>query len=225
MSDARRHILERLRANRLQAAPQPHVYRKPLGWDREQRIRSFCERLRAVRGEVERLPGDAWIDWLNAALPRRGLRRVLLGTGDLAGRFAARAAPDLDLRRYARAIEPDKAALFHDVDVAITGARAGLAESGSLVLWPDVHEPRLMSLVPPVHVAVLDAACLYENFADMLAREDWTGGMPTNALLISGPSKTADIEQTLAYGIHGPSQLIVLLVDDDAPVPAQEAGA
>lgn len=229
MSDARQRILDRLRANRPRAVPRPPPYRKPLGWDREQRIRSFCERLRAVRGEVEHLPGglagDAWVDWLNEALPGRGLHRVLLGTGELAGRFAARAAPDLQLRRYDRAIEHDKAALFHEVDVAITGARAGLAESGSLVLWPDAQEPRLMSLVPPVHVAILDAARLYENFADMLASEAWNAGMPTNALLVSGPSKTADIEQTLAYGIHGPSQLIVLLVDADAPTSAQEAGA
>jgi L-lactate dehydrogenase complex protein LldG len=205
------------------------VYRKPLGWDREQRIQAFCDRLQAVRGEVERLPGglagDAWIDWLNEALPQRALNRVMLGTSELAERFAARAAPGLDLRRYARAIEHDKAALFHEVDVAITGARPGLAESGSLVLWPDAHEPRLMSLVPPVHVAVLETARLHENFAEMLDREDWADGMPTNALLISGPSKTADIEQTLAYGIHGPSQLIVLLVDGDAAPAAQEAHA
>jgi L-lactate dehydrogenase complex protein LldG len=42
-------------------------------------------------------------------------------------------------------------------------------------------------------------------------KEGWSNGMPTNALLISGPSKTADIQQTLAYGAHGPRELVVLL--------------
>lgn len=219
MDEARDRILQRLRSNRPRPAAQPGVYGKALGWDRERRVQVFTDRLRAVRGEVHRVAGDGWIDWLNDNLPSRALLRVLLGTGDLAVRFAARAAPRLELSRYGRAIEHDKAALFEQVDVAITGARAGLAESGSLALWPDAAEPRLMSLVPPVHVAVLDTARLYENFADMLAREDWAAGMPTNALLISGPSKTADIEQTLAYGIHGPSELIVLLVDAEPGKP------
>ena len=88
----------------------------------------------------------------------------------------------------------------------------GIAETGTLILWPDAGEPRLMSLVPPVHVALLDADRLYENLADVMRAEHWAAGMPTNALLISGPSKTADIEQTLAYGIHGPKQLITLIL-------------
>ena len=97
---------------------------------------------------------------------------------------------------------------------ALRGVVAGVvAESGSLVLWPDAEEPRLMSLVPPVHVALLDADRLYENFAALIVAEHWGDGMPTNALLISGPSKTADIEQTLAYGIHGPKELVTLLLE------------
>ncbi|WP_278366532.1 LUD domain-containing protein, partial [Marinobacter salarius] len=43
--------------------------------------------------------------------------------------------------------------------------------------------------------------------------QNWAAGMPTNALLVSGPSKTADIEQTLAYGVHGPKELIVLVIE------------
>ncbi len=70
-----------------------------------------------------------------------------------------------------------------------------------------------MSLVPPLHIALLDADRLFENFAQLIEKENWAAGMPTNALLISGPSKTADIEQTLAYGIHGPKQLITLILE------------
>ena len=45
--------------------------------------------------------------------------------------------------------------------------------------------------------------------------ENWSAQMPTNAILISGPSKTADIEMTLAFGVHGPRELIVLIIEDD----------
>ncbi|MEC7376269.1 MAG: LUD domain-containing protein, partial [Pseudomonadota bacterium] len=72
---------------------------------------------------------------------------------------------------------------------------------------------RLMSLVPPVHVAVLRASELYTTFHEAIHAQNWATGMPTNALLISGPSKTADIEQTLAYGVHGPKELIVLMIE------------
>ena len=68
-----------------------------------------------------------------------------------------------------------------------------------------------MSLVPPVHFAILHTDRLYATFAQAVADQDWAGGMPTNALLVSGPSKSADIEQTLAYGVHGPKELIVIL--------------
>ena len=212
MSETRTRILERLRANRPAAAATPAAYSKPLGWDRTQRIAAFSERMQAVRGEVHQVACDGWVDWLRHELPARGLRRVLIGNGVVGDALAGTSWSELELRRYEQAIEDWKPALFNDVDVAVTGARAGLAETGSLVLWPDAAEPRLMSLVPPVHIALLDADHLYENFAELIQAEDWAAGMPTNALLISGPSKTADIEQTLAYGIHGPKQLITLLL-------------
>jgi L-lactate dehydrogenase complex protein LldG len=94
----------------------------------------------------------------------------------------------------------------------VTSVRAGIAETGTLVLWPDREEPRTLSLVPPVHLAVLSLDRLYCTFSELVEREQWQEGLPTNALLVSGPSKSADIEQTLAYGIHGPVELIVLLV-------------
>ena len=70
-----------------------------------------------------------------------------------------------------------------------------------------------MSRVPPVHIALFDASCLYENFYQAISQEGWANGLPTNSLLISGPSKTADIQQTLAYGAHGPKELIVLVIN------------
>lgn len=213
MSSARDNILGRLRANRPHAVPAPPVYAKPLGWDRERCITEFMTRMEAVRGETHRVAHDDWPAWINRELPPRGIHRGLIGRGAVADRFAATAADGFALTRYDHAIDDWKDVLFHDIDFSITGSLAGLAESGSLVLWPSPDEPRLMSLVPPLHIALLDAGRMFENFAALLAAENWSARMPTNALLVSGPSKTADIEQTLAYGIHGPKALIVLILD------------
>jgi L-lactate dehydrogenase complex protein LldG len=82
------------------------------------------------------------------------------------------------------------------------------------VLWPDAREPRLMSLVPPLHIALLQSDKIYNSFYEIIQVEKWPDRMPTNALLISGPSKTADIEMTLAFGVHGPRELVVMIIDD-----------
>ena len=169
--------------------------------------------MQAVRGEVHRVDRDHWVDWINQEIPTRGQTRALIGRGAIADRFADRAADAFEVTRYGQPIEAWKDSLFDDIDFAVTGTLAGLAESGSLVLWPDRDEPRLMSLAPPLHIALLDADRLFENFAELIEHEGWAQKMPTNALLISGPSKTADIEQTLAYGIHGPKELITLILE------------
>ena len=55
---------------------------------------------------------------------------------------------------------------------------------------------------------------MFDNLHEAMHTQRWSEGLPTNALLISGPSKTADIQQTLAYGAHGPKELIVLILQD-----------
>jgi L-lactate dehydrogenase complex protein LldG len=213
MNESRKRILQRLRKNRPTPSVSPPVYHKPLHWNREQRIAAFTERMQAVRGEVHRVDRNDWLDWLVRELPQRGLKRVLVGTGSTGKAIAAKPMPGLKIICYDRPVDEWKSALFDEVDVAVTEAQAGLAESGSLVLWPDTQEPRLMSLVPPVHIALLETDRLFENFAELIDNERWATGLPSNPLLISGPSKTADIEQTLAYGIHGPKQLLTLLLE------------
>jgi L-lactate dehydrogenase complex protein LldG len=63
--------------------------------------------------------------------------------------------------------------------------------------------------VPPVHIAVLPGAGAYPDLLDFLRT---LRSPPTSLVLVSGPSKTADIEQTLAYGVHGPKRLVVVAI-------------
>jgi L-lactate dehydrogenase complex protein LldG len=82
-----------------------------------------------------------------------------------------------------------------------------------------------MSLVPSVHFVLLDEQNIHADFHQAMTAEGWTAGMPTNALLISGPSKTADIQQTLAYGAHGPKELVLLLIQAEGHSPGTQVGA
>ncbi|MET0076778.1 MAG: lactate utilization protein [Candidatus Thiodiazotropha lotti] len=213
MSSARDNILQRLRGNLLDLEQPAQSAPPEESWSIEQRITRFTECQQAVHGEVHTLPADQWIDWLAEELPKRGLHQVLTGTGDTGNQLGTSNIESCVFHQYDQPIESWKPELFSQIDVAITGSHCGIAETGTLVLMPDRDEPRLMSLVPPVHIALLEATKLYQSFAEVIEKEQWANGLPTNVLLISGPSKTADIEQTLAYGIHGPKQLITLLLE------------
>ena len=83
-----------------------------------------------------------------------------------------------------------------------------------------------MSLVPPIHIALFDTTTLYDDFYNAMHGEHMPAGMPTNVVLISGPSKTSDIQLTLAFGAHGPRDLVVLAVlPDDIAISDVEAAA
>ncbi|MEZ4767250.1 MAG: LUD domain-containing protein [Caldilineales bacterium] len=71
---------------------------------------------------------------------------------------------------------------------------------------------RLVPLLPPVHIALAPTSRLTSDLFTWTAQRG--GDVPSNLTLITGPSKTADIEQTLAIGVHGPKRFIVILYDD-----------
>src|SRR5213592_1951716 len=109
-------------------------------------------------------------------------------------------------------------------DAGVTTAQWGIAETGTLVLESAREQSRLVSLVPPIHVALLPARCICESLGDALARlrpagvaggGGGGGGLASHAItLITGPSRTSDIELTLVVGVHGPQTLHVLLLEE-----------
>ncbi len=212
MSKTRDSIIARLRDKPPLQIDSPPVYQPEYGWSKQEKRLRLTEHMTAVHTEVHHLSNGNWVEWLNTELPKRGLHQVLVGESEIGKLFKQKAESSLQIQSYDDTIDNWKDELFKSIDVGLTGSSGGIAESGSLILWPDKLEPRLMSLVPPVHIALLDSEKIFETFAQAMQQQDWADKMPTNALLISGPSKTADIEQTLAYGIHGPKQLIVLIL-------------
>ena len=214
---ARDTILGRLRAAPLGG---PVVQPDVAGWlarharqeDNKQRLARLRSALELAKTEVHDVTPDDWVATLLTIAASKGLRHVLIGSDTPHGDELASCAPDgLAIVRYDRPIEAWQDQLFDGVDASLTLARSAVAETGSLILWPTPAEPRLMSLVPALHFVLLDVDTIHADLLAAMAAEGWTTGMPTNILLVSGPSKTADIQQTLAYGAHGPRELVVLL--------------
>lgn len=90
----------------------------------------------------------------------------------------------------------------------ITDAHAAIAETGSLVLISSPRSARLAHLVPPLHIALLRRTQILPDLLDL----QLPSPAPAALTIISGPSKTADIEGILITGVHGPAELVVLLV-------------
>ena len=103
-----------------------------------------------------------------------------------------------------------------DVDCGITGVRVALAETGSLVICSDAHTSRGLSLIPPLHIAIVRPADILPDMIDYWASIRGIPGsdLPSSMVFISGPSKTADIEGELVTGVHGPEAVHILLVDE-----------
>jgi L-lactate dehydrogenase complex protein LldG len=225
MSDARSRIFSRLRAIEGETSPEasPSSVRR-FDWTRAERLERFRARMESVRGEVHPVGAD-WPERMRALLREKGGDNLLYAPGgphgsDLEGRWPDRDVPVLI--PYQDPVETCRDALFEAVDAGFTSCRGAIAETGSVVLWPTSEEPRLLSLAPPVHFVLLESDQIYSTFHELLIDQCWSAGLPTNALLISGPSKSADIEQTLAYGVHGPKALVVLVREDQTS--AHEGG-
>jgi L-lactate dehydrogenase complex protein LldG len=110
---------------------------------------------------------------------------------------------------------PSPADLFN-YDVGITMAQAAIAETGTLVLEAETERHRLVSLLPPVHVAIVYARDIVPTIGDALRqlRGNEAKQMSRAITFITGPSRTADIELTLTVGVHGPKELHVIVIDN-----------
>jgi L-lactate utilization protein LutC len=101
-----------------------------------------------------------------------------------------------------------------DADAGVTGAVAACAVTGTVVLAPSATETRMASLLPRVHVVAVDRDTLVETPGDVLRDlPRWfPDGLPSAFALASGPSKSADIDAEVTYGVHGPLEVVAVLV-------------
>ncbi len=187
-----------------------------------ERIERFRTAIEAANAEVHATTPAGWPAFLMARLNEWGIDRIAFGRESWAGRqlIGDRGEAANGLVPFEGAIEDFKETLFA-CDAGLTTTRGAIAETGSLILWSGPDEPRALSLVPPVHVALVRTGSIHATLHEAMTADRWRDGLPTNAVLVSGPSKTADIEQTLVYGVHGPRRLVVILLAD---VPGGDDG-
>lgn len=207
---ARDEILDRLKSQaRDVEAPEPWRSRRQF----DDLAGQFDQALTAARGEVRRAKDFAEaLEQLDQILRQIEAEsaladaHLLLDEVDFPSRW-----PEVQWHIVGRT-EGDLRGFAASADVGISGADAALAETGSVVVSSGPGRSRLTSLLPPVHVALVPTSRLTADIFTWTAARQ--GELPSSLTLISGPSKTADIEQTMAIGVHGPKRFIAILYED-----------
>jgi len=175
-------------------------------------VELFAENLQAVGGHAVVASSEQGI---SAALgkiigelqsTRLRARRIALSDAPLLNRLMSGMSVEVD----DITISPSAGELF-DYDVGISTAQAAIAETGTLLLESESERHRLVSLVPPVHIAIVNAADICLTLGEALEAVGRGNELSPTVTLITGPSRTADIELTLAIGVHGPQELYVIV--------------
>ncbi len=176
------------------------------------RVLRFTLRARAMESSVERVAEDAQIPVAVAGyLDSLQLSPALSGQKSRAGvcwpEFAALDWAGAGLDIEARPTQGDDR-------IGITGVFCAIAETGTMVILAGADAPTASALLPDTHVAILHASRIVDGMEDAFARiRDERGVLPRAVNLVSGPSRTGDIEQTIVLGAHGPFRVHVLVVD------------
>lgn len=220
MSAARYNILNKLRKANASPIRAPEIAQyydnmSPSWENHIVRLKHWAKCMRAVKTEIVWVTQENWTDALNNVIKQKHLKNILLPKQTENGQRAieaVQAAGQTEIRYFDRVIEDWKDEFFSDVEAGFTEARCGIAQTGTLMLFPTPAEPRTQSLVPPVHICLFDANKMYDTFYAAMIGENMATDMPTNVVLVSGPSKTADIQLTLAFGAHGPKDMVVLAI-------------
>ncbi len=99
-------------------------------------------------------------------------------------------------------------------DLGVTGADLAVASTGSVLIRMGPGAPRAASLLPPVHLVVLAESRLVPGFEELFSELTGRARASAQTVLITGPSRTGDIELALVRGVHGPTNVVVLFVED-----------
>lgn len=194
-------------ASRLAAHPR-HVVPKRGQLDREGKARLFAEYVEREFGTVARLPDLAAVPAAIASyLALQNLPPALV----VAPHPVLAAIPFADLpllsTRFGVSAPEDAVSLQHGF--------AGIAETGTVMLPSGPVRPVSNNLLPDCAIILLRIADIVASYEDAFDRLRAEGGLPRNVMLVTGPSRSADIEQTLELGAHGPRRLHVLMIDGE----------
>jgi L-lactate dehydrogenase complex protein LldG len=204
VSEARDEILGRIAGATAgaEAGAVPRAYRRGGALGTEERTRLFHERVADYRADVRRVAGSAIESTITQRCADLRLRRLGI-------------PPALPWRPQGVELVEDDGLTpeqLDELDGALTGCTAAIAESGTIVLTAGPEEGRrALTLVPDLHICVVRAPQIHELLPEALEHVD-----PRRPVtFVSGPSATSDIELSRVEGVHGPRTLIVLIATEE----------
>ncbi len=184
-------------------------------------VGSLIAEWQAVGGAGDRVQGDnAAREYIARFLALHGCSRVLRWKHPLLERLqldpickAAGAAVD-DCSELAEKPASERWPDIFAADLGITSVDWAVAETGSLALCARPEQGRVVSLLPPRYLAIVEPSQIVPDLFDLFARlESIKANLPSNVVLVTGPSKTGDIELKLTTGVHGPGNVHLLVVE------------
>lgn len=216
MTDSRKQVLTNIRAALKRQDPLPESVAKALqarlsrpranlkpaiGADP---IAHFIDRLQSVHGMLTRVASiDKVADVVAGHLAAFDLGTALVVAPD----------PALEGIPWSNRLSVERRAAAGGDRLTVTGAYAAVAETGSVVLLSSAQSPTTLNFLPDDHLIVLHEAQIVAHIEDVWMRmRREKRAMPRTVNFITGPSKTADVEQTIQEGAHGPRRLHVILV-------------
>lgn len=194
------------------ASHAPNLVPKRAEGDARHRRKLFIEQATGVQASVDEVGSAEDVPAAVALYLRRHNLPQALRHGDdalLASLPWTKGAPTVEVRE-GRADPADEVSLSH--------AFAGVAETGTLVLCSGADNPTTLNFLPETHIVVIEAGAIagtYEEVWGRLRERYGEGVMPRTVNMITGPSRTADIAQTIELGAHGPRRLHIIIVGDD----------
>jgi len=234
MSNSRERILANIRAglahNRAEleaiAAQAPHTPPPFVLSPRDDLVAQFADELAKLDGRPHRCADDEEaLEAIRAILQAHHATTAItwdaeqIGLPGFDALLAQAGVAALDGRvAYTGDERSERLQTLEPAPICISGADIGIAESGSLVVLSGPGRGRLASLLAPVYIAVLRAPQIVRGLGEALAAVQARHGPDlfrdrSNLTLITGPSRTADIELTLTLGVHGPREVHVVLID------------
>jgi len=174
---------------------------------REARIEMFCQRVEALAGKTHR--ASSAVDVRNYVAAVLAGRNAIASDAPILQEYGVTSLAGVESGITDRKRLRD---LCASAACGITGADYALASTGTLVMLSSAQEARMISLLPPVHIAVVSLDRLLTGLDELLSILPQPAEQTSSMVLITGPSRTADIEQILVRGVHGPGEIHVVVV-------------
>jgi len=168
-----------------------------------------CQSLSSIIEETE---AKRFIKWNSPLLEKLNVDDLLESFGLKNMLLAEKSSTSKQHRR-------DYTGAASKAELGISGIDYGLADTGALVLKTSPDRNRAVSLLPPVHVAIMESRCILSSSDDLITHLlldlEEKGDLDSCLTLITGPSVTADIELNLVLGVHGPKELHVIILESN----------